>query len=120
MRYVFPLFLCLSSCGIPSLSSTNKVINGEKTKAPSYFATLHYKGDKTPYCAGTFIERDVVLTAAHCVSGLSQEIEVRHAPSSLDHLPKSLEVEGVRVHPRYHKSLITFDIALIYLAEEIS
>lgn len=118
MKYPSLVFLGLVACGVPPESSAPKIIKGESTEAPAYFASLFYKDEKTPFCGGSFIAPDLVITAAHCVNTLDREIVVRRAMSSLDHLPKALAVDAVRAHPEYHVSRITSDIALIYLRKQ--
>ncbi|MBC7533755.1 MAG: serine protease [Oligoflexus sp.] len=111
------LFLA-SSCGSGrnNAASKTKIIGGKEDDAPPYFVLLHYKDNPTPFCGGTLIEKNLVLTAAHCASGASMPIEVWLGVKSLSHLPASTEVEAIEVHPQYNKNSIQYDLALLHLA----
>ncbi|MES2745094.1 MAG: serine protease [Bdellovibrionota bacterium] len=115
MKYLFFVFLSLLSCGRSTPSSKSKIIGGTSTVAPPYFVSLFLKGESTPFCGGALISPREVITAAHCVSGLMSEIEVRFAVSDLEDLPNPHEVTAVVIHPRYHTKSIRFDIAWLSL-----
>jgi len=109
---------CLHLTGCGGAVSDLKIIGGEASKAPSYFAALHYEGESVPFCGGSLIAPDVVLTAAHCVSSSPRPIEVWLGVDDLHHLPSSIEVEAIEVHPQYHTQSIQFDLALVRLKSD--
>jgi trypsin len=99
-------------------SSSLDVIGGEPAEAPPFFASLHESGEASPFCGGTLISRNLVMTAAHCVRGLSGPLDVRLGASDLKTLPESTAVEAVRVHPQYHNRRFQHDVALLFLADD--
>lgn len=120
MKFLILLFLTMACGTSQQPRSTLKIVNGEATVAPEYFASLFYEQEDSSFCGGSFIATDKVLTAAHCVNNLDRRIVVKHQMTSLDRQPKALEVVAVRPHPAYHAGNITSDIALVYLKKPIS
>ena len=111
-------FTLLPACGkqVDRARSVPKIIGGKEDTTPPFFVLLHYKGDPTPFCGGTLIEKNLVLTAAHCASAAPKSIEVWLGVKSLSHPPDSIEVEGIEVHPQYNKNLVQYDLALLHLS----
>ena len=139
--------LCLvlvAACGESSpdefsLGSSQSEIVGGSPAAPTdgeFVAALFQDIDGTPFpfCGGTFITEDVVLTAAHCSFGflgvLDEEnlevlgptdpavLRVARRPASLAAIADSelLEVESVYVHPNFNWVTMDNDIAVWKLA----
>ncbi len=108
--------LALASCG-PS-SSDLKIIGGKATQAPAYFVALHYEDRQTPFCGGTLIGPNLVLTAAHCVSLAPEPIAAWVGPDDRLHPPQSTEIEAIEIHPQFDTRSIQFDLALIHLKSE--
>ncbi len=71
-------------------------------------------------CTGVAINKDTILTAAHCLEGEILKIRVS-TESSYDKNGKFLEVESFDLHPDYNskKSNYRSDIAKIKLAAEL-
>ncbi|RZA23680.1 MAG: serine protease [Proteobacteria bacterium] len=118
MNFLFVVFFVLLSCGRSIPVSDPKIIGGTATDAPPYFVSLFFKGEALPFCGGALISAREVITAAHCVSGVTGEIEVRFAVSDLNDLSRAHEVEAVVIHPRYHTQSIQFDIAWLSLRSQ--
>lgn len=117
MKALIPCIALLLSCGSDSQSprSSAKVIGGESTKAPPYFLSMHLKGETTPFCGASLISENLALTAAHCLTSLNGEIEVREAPDDLKQLPEPRSIAAVVYHPQYQANKIWHDIGLIHL-----
>ncbi|HYX36740.1 MAG TPA: serine protease [Oligoflexus sp.] len=107
--------LCLKGCRQDT--STLDVIGGESTRSPPFFVALHEQKAKGPFCGGTLIDKDLVVTAAHCVSGLKGPLEVWLAPDDLEKRPASVSVEAIRVHPQYQNRRFQHDLAVLFLEE---
>jgi secreted trypsin-like serine protease len=70
MRIVLSALL-LTACGVPDQVDSQLYIKGGVSVKPTDFVYNHTVavGDITrPYCSGTLIRHDIVLTAAHCVT----------------------------------------------------
>jgi len=111
---ILPLAL-IGLKGCQQETASLDVIGGEPTQAPAYFAALHEAGDTQAFCGGTLIGKDLLVTAAHCVSGVSGPLAVWLGVDDLNALPESIEVEAVRVHPQYHNRRFQHDVALLFL-----
>jgi hypothetical protein len=98
---------------------------------------------KGQFCGGTFIAPQLVVTAAHCVADPNKLLLLRSghkltrynnsravAADSLDVIGgrrvlsvrdgQRIDVESIRIHPRYDPEAGSFDIALIKLATPAS
>lgn len=136
----FALSLSLAACGsqdeylldLEGLSATNlAIINGEPPDAPEHQAvvSLHAVRGKSvyvsPFCSGTLIRPDVVLTAAHCLAGKKAagvRVYVGDNPIA-EYQAGTLTfktVSALTVHPQYNSRTITNDIALMRLSAPVA
>jgi hypothetical protein len=89
---------------------------------PWQVALIHAGGDPfyDQFCGGSLIERDWVLTAAHCASGSGpNDIEVLagiHNLSNPESSHQRLSLSQIVVHPNYNSSTFDNDLALLRLA----
>ncbi len=84
----------------------------------------------SPFCTGTLIKGDVVLTAAHCLTTTKGKKVKAMAPTALavyvgdnpstDLLQHLYLVQELKVHSQYNASKITNDIALIRLNNAVT
>jgi hypothetical protein len=78
-------------------------------------------GGGASFCSATVIAPDVVLTAAHCVSDLSDtQVFFRRGQGGLDFF----DVASIAIHPEYRPNigrqhLISIDLALLRLAKPL-
>lgn len=116
--------------------STMPIFNGSPPDAPEHEAvvSLHQiaRGSVyvSPFCSGTLISPDVVVTAAHCLTEVKgKRIKVTEPSAvavyvggdpSLDILDHLYLVTEVAVYPTYDPRTNVGDIALIRLASAIS
>ena len=107
-----------------------KIYGGSAPDAPEHDAvvSLHKlaRGGRSvyvsPFCSGTLIREDVVITAAHCMSGINASklaIYVGDDPS-VDITSHLYTVSEVWVHPSYDSAALTDDIALVRLDSSIT
>ena len=99
-----------------------RVIGGKKTplsRNPWQVALLHSADDdneRAQFCGGVLIDRDWLLTAAHCVDNKTREEQV-HILSGSERLTGSsavrTPVESIFVHPGWNSRSYDSDIALI-------
>jgi secreted trypsin-like serine protease len=130
---------CENDSGIELLDgtgteATGKIYNGSAPSAAEHDAVvaLHQTARNgrsvyvSPFCSGTLIRGDVVVTAAHCVAGLSAKKVVVFVGDEasgnssddnylLDHVYTVTEVWS---HPSYSSSQLTDDIALLRLSSD--
>lgn len=112
------LWLALALTAI--MATGARAIVGGAEGGPLAGATLMVLNDRGGVCTGIILERDVVLTAGHCVAGTGQvRVHWRDASGAVLKEPAS-----VTVHPGYNGKAIaeriqSIDLALIRLKEPL-
>jgi hypothetical protein len=83
--------------------ATLRVVGGQECSGDDLRAVglLLWKG--RPYCTGTLIGTDTVLTAAHCVSSVAAADMEFAVGSSFSTIKDRVEVVGLIGHPEYNK-----------------
>ncbi|PVU95508.1 hypothetical protein BB559_002708 [Furculomyces boomerangus] len=114
---------------ISKRGSSDRILNGNEVEFSEYSSaasllTLLYNGIS---CTGTFISKDVVLTAAHCVYNTTtgplspEEVFVSGGTKSiLQNITYIYKVQKVLVHSDYNSSTFNNDIALLFLTNSTS
>ncbi|XP_012927622.2 mannan-binding lectin serine protease 1 isoform X2 [Heterocephalus glaber] len=129
---------CLPVCGLPKISRKQiaRIFNGhpaEKGTTP-WIAMLSHPTD-VPFCGGTLLGLDWIVTAAHCLHHPVDPEDPRLHPSHLLHPSdfkiimgkhwrlrsdadeQHLRVKQVILHPLYNPSTFENDVALLELLE---
>ncbi|MFT3695596.1 MAG: serine protease [Kofleriaceae bacterium] len=121
------LFLLLTGCAVETATATQPIIGGEDASTATYKTVVDL--EETPgnwFCTGTLIDKDWVLTAAHCVTGESEETPaVLHIRFDADDINSgttgtAVAVSEVHFNPGYNENDWDNDIAVIKLATSIT
>ena len=106
------------------VEETSKILGGVQA-APGawpWIAALLYANDSNvfsaQFCSGVLIDKSWVLTAAHCVQGMSaQGIQVAVGAWDLTAFTGSrTPVRSIRIHPQFSSTSLYNDIALVELS----
>ncbi|WP_217512152.1 S1 family peptidase [Vibrio metschnikovii] len=104
---------------------TARIIGGEKAQPNDwpYMVSLVYTGKNDPFCGGTLISQQHVLTAAHCVIKNTADFEVLTNAYNMDNLSSSTRVgiKNIYIHPAYNKNKNAGldDIAILELTNTV-
>jgi secreted trypsin-like serine protease len=101
-------------------SVSEPITNGTSDASdPAVVALVDATG--TTLCTGTLIAPQVVITAAHCLEGMTTGIDDRvFFGSSVTTAGTFIAVSGVLVHPQFDPSSLSNDLALLALASAAS
>ncbi len=73
------------------------------------------------FCGGSVIDKEFILTAAHCVEGLiASDLHILTGTQSLGNGGTRREVRRIRMHPAYNPTTFDYDIALVQLKTKIT
>lgn len=68
------------------------------------------------FCGGTLYKANVVVTAAHCVEGVSaSQIQVLTGTRNLDGTGTRRNVSSIRIHPSWNNRTFDYDVAVLRL-----
>lgn len=98
-------------------SSASEIVGGTTTTAhPAVGAIVDNGG---PFCTGTVVAPRVVVTAAHCLEGVTSPNQIGFALGPNAFRPqKVILVSAATVHPQYDARNIRNDIAVLRLASD--
>ncbi|CAF0770144.1 unnamed protein product [Adineta ricciae] len=115
-----------ATCGCASIQpsfASSRIINGYSAVANSWPWTIILYYNNAQRCGGFLVTYQHVVTAAHCVYGLTpSSIQIYAGVHSLSSSPykQYRTVTSMQVHPSYDSSKYTNDIAVLKLASSFN
>lgn len=100
-----------------------QIVGGEITKATDYPSVVALEHGDDWFCTGTLIDKDWVLTAAHCLEDMAGlELQIRLDSSNLNfrNAGRRVAVAETYSHAGYNGVDWDNDIALVRLAESVT
>jgi len=100
----------------------NRIVGGQPAAKNEYpwQVSLTYKFSISPFCGGSLISSNTVLTAAHCrVSISSFRVHVGEHDVTADDGEQRIDVAEWISHPNYNAASFESDFALIRLVQEV-
>ncbi len=112
-------------------AQTQGVVNGSLTKdytQVGLLAAVYSDGSAVPFCSGSLVTADVVLTAAHCVEGFSDfsgETDLEGFVFAMGSdifsgLDDYRWISDGAIHPDYNPETIEWDLGLLKLDEPVT
>ena len=113
-----------SSCNCGIAKRTTRIVGGQETETNEYpwMVALVNPGQKTPWCGGSLVSSQHVVTAAHCTHGhtaASIEVLVGEHDTS-DSTAARHNVSAITNHPSYNHSSLDFDFSILTLEAPIN
>ncbi|XP_070262972.1 granzyme B-like isoform X1 [Myotis yumanensis] len=116
-----PLLVLLLAFFLLPSAEAGEIIGGHEAKPHSrpYMAYLHIKDKKEFLCGGVLVEKNYVLTAAHC-KGRSISVTLgAHNIKQQEKTQQDILVKRAIRHPKYNKRKGSYDIMLLQLERNI-
>lgn len=98
-------------------SSSSRIVGGTPAETNEFPSQVSLQRFDRHFCGGTLVKADWVLTAAHCMSGLSpSDFKVKIGLNNLGETSnvETFSVRKIVVHPEYNQ--LDYDYALVQLS----
>ena len=105
-----------ASCGCSSnTASVSRIVGGESAGTSSWGWAVSISIGGGSLCGGSILSSSWIITAAHCLSGISPSQVIVYAGSNTRFSGQSRVASSIIVHPSYNSNTKVNDIALIQL-----
>ncbi|XP_068231253.1 transmembrane protease serine 9-like [Palaemon carinicauda] len=114
------------TCNCGRRNSITRIVGGETTTMHEYPWQVGLTSASRPYCGGSIISNQWILTAAHCVEGDSASSvkvligEHNWGTTTETSVTEKRDVSQIIVHPQYSSKTFDNDMALLKLSSPIS
>ncbi|CAF1407794.1 unnamed protein product [Rotaria sordida] len=110
-----------ASCGCSSNSAAvTRIVGGESAGTSTWGWAVSISIRGTSLCGGAILSSSWIITAAHCVSGISASQVTVYAGSNTRYSGQSRVASSITVHPSYVNTTKVNDIALIRLSTPLT
>ncbi|CAF1565975.1 unnamed protein product, partial [Adineta steineri] len=110
-----------ATCGCSSRSArVRRIVGGETAGTNHWGWAVSIEINTTGLCGGSVLSSTWIITAAHCVRGVSTSNLTVYAGSSARFAGQSRIASIIIVHPQYNRNTIANDIALIKLSTPLT
>jgi trypsin len=97
-----------------------RIINGKNVdnqNVHTYFAALSIKGNNLPFCGGSYVGKNIVITAAHCLDEdiKEKELVVQFKKNNINNDGIKFNVKKIIIHPMFNNDTLNNDIAILFL-----
>ncbi|XP_068231252.1 transmembrane protease serine 9-like [Palaemon carinicauda] len=114
------------SCKCGRRNPVTRIVGGQTTTVHEYPWQVGLTSASRPYCGGSIISNQWILTAAHCVEGDSASSvkvligEHNWGTTTETSVTEKRDVSQIIVHPQYSSKTFDNDMALLKLSSPIS
>ena len=95
-----------------------RIIGGREAEEDYYSFAVALADEVGPFCGGSLIAKDVVLTAAHCKGAPFHVVVGRHDLTDDD--GELIDIVEQRPHPNYKERTTDNDSMLVFLEKPVS
>ena len=111
----------LAACALSAATTAHAIVGGAEDRGPLSRASVMVLSSKGGMCSAVVVARDVVLTAAHCVTGASDH---RVHFRAEDGTPVLIVPKAKATHPGYDAKAVegrrpSIDLALLQLPDPL-
>lgn len=87
----------------------------------TYQVSLRSVNDSQHFCSGAVLAERWIITSARCVHEFSNnDVQVFYGARSLSGYNKIMKVARIFIHPKFEKTFLNNDLAMLYTASKIS
>ncbi|CAD1473781.1 unnamed protein product, partial [Heterotrigona itama] len=100
----------------------SQIVGGKDASNGQFPYQVSLRKSGSHFCGGSILDARTILTAAHCVSGLTNlnSVSVHAGTNRLDQQGQSYGVSKIVSHKNYNSLLLVNDVALILVSSNIA